>query len=237
MSIISKSDKQTLSVPDKKLFWSIFILVLVHFAGAMGMAFYDAVLFSSMTPYNLLLVFVLLLWNETVKDKILLYAFLIAFVIGLSVELIGVNTQLLFGHYTYGEVLGFKFLGVPLLIGVNWFIIVYSNFLVAAFMLKNTFINKFIIEGEAKFDLIQSLVASLFALFFDWLMEPVALKLNFWYWENSVIPSFNYICWFLFSLLISLLFVFFKVNRNNKFAISLIVVQIIFFIFLRIFLK
>ncbi len=35
-------------------------------------------------------------------------------------EIIGVNSALLFGDYSYGSVLGLKIGGVPVLIGVTW---------------------------------------------------------------------------------------------------------------------
>lgn len=237
MAIINTSDEQSLSILGKNFYWSIFILILVHTSGAIGMAFYDTSFFASMTPFNLLLVFILLIWNERQRDKELFYAFLIAFITGFAVELIGVNTQRLFGHYSYGNVLGIKFSGVPLLIGVNWFIIVYSNFLLAGLLLKNTFLKRYFIEGKAIFGFTQSIFTALFAVVFDWLMEPVALKLDFWFWENSIVPFYNYFCWFVFSFLISFLFFYLKLRRHNLFAISMIFVQVIFFIFLRIFLK
>ena len=39
-------------------------------------------------------------------------------------EAIGVNTGLLFGTYEYGANLGFKIFGVPLIIGVNWTVLI-----------------------------------------------------------------------------------------------------------------
>ena len=54
------------------------------------------------------------------KIKMLRF-FIFAFSIGFLVEVIGVNYGIIFGNYTYGKVLGFKVLNVPLMIGVNWF--------------------------------------------------------------------------------------------------------------------
>ena len=52
---------------------------------------------------------------------------MICFAVGVSVEIMGINTGILFGDYTYGDVLGFKLRDVPVLIGVNWFIIIYCS--------------------------------------------------------------------------------------------------------------
>lgn len=231
------SHKISSPVSDKKLFWSLFILVLVHTAGAIGMAFNDKVLFSGMTAYNLMLMFVLLIWNQGEKDKRFLFAFLIAFSVGLIVELIGVNTQQLFGSYTYGNVLGVKLYGVPILIGVNWFIIVFSCYLLAGLLLDKIFSKAKPSHSIFISYLSQPLLGALFAVSFDWLMEPVALKLGFWFWNDNMIPIFNYTCWFIFSLLISISFKVLKIGFSNWFAPLLVGVQTLFFIFLRIFLN
>ena len=44
----------------------------------------------------------------------------IAFLWGLLAEIIGVQTGILFGSYAYGETLGLKIFGAPLVIGLNW---------------------------------------------------------------------------------------------------------------------
>ncbi|MBK7882949.1 MAG: carotenoid biosynthesis protein [Chitinophagaceae bacterium] len=55
----------------------------------------------------------------------LFYSFLLICVcIGIAVEIIGVKTGFLFGNYSYGIVLGPKIQSVPILIGINWFIII-----------------------------------------------------------------------------------------------------------------
>ena len=237
MAIDKHSNKISSPTLDKKLYWSLFILVLVHTAGAIGMAFYDTALFSGMTPYNLILMFILLVWNQKEKNKQFLNAFLIAFYVGILAELIGVNTHKLFGFYTYGDVLGLKFFGVPILIGVNWFIIVFSCYLLAGLLFQKIYTKKSDSKNIFTAHLLQPLIGATFAVLFDWLMEPVALKLGFWFWNDNMIPIFNYTCWFIFSFLISLSFQAMKVGATNLFSSYLLGVQTIFFIFLRIFLN
>ena len=75
------------------------------------------------------------------------------------------------------------------------------------------------------------------AVLFDWLMEPAAVKLGYWKWlGNGEIPLYNYMCWFVISML--LLFVFHKLqfNKQNKFAVNLLLIQAMFFLLLRTFL-
>ncbi|GIR11713.1 MAG: hypothetical protein CM15mP23_02880 [Cryomorphaceae bacterium] len=40
--------------------------------------------------------------------------------LGFITEVLGVNFDLIYGSYTYGENLGLKILGVPLVICLNW---------------------------------------------------------------------------------------------------------------------
>jgi putative membrane protein len=75
------------------------------------------------------------------------------------------------------------------------------------------------------------------ALAFDWLMEPVAVKLGFWSWGgDGSIPFYNYVCWFIISMLLLLVFHNLAINKKNIFAVHLLLIQTMFFLFLRIFL-
>ena len=99
----------------------IAILIIFHMVGLVGIMlpnFKDLIL--SLSFLNLLLAFVIILLGEDESKPILMKFLLIAFVIGLSVELIGIHTGLLFGDYKYGFNLGPKLWDVPLVIGINW---------------------------------------------------------------------------------------------------------------------
>jgi putative membrane protein len=100
----------------------------VHVSGAIGIAFFNRAFFVGYTPLNLFLMFILLIWNETELNLGLFKAFLFAFGAGLLSEMIGVNTGYLFGSYHYGDVFGEKLFGVPFLIGLNWFCIVFAAY-------------------------------------------------------------------------------------------------------------
>jgi len=78
---------------------------------------------------------------------------------------------------------------------------------------------------------------ALTATLFDWIMEPIAVELKFWQWlGDGTIPVFNYICWFFISAGLLLLLRLLPVNRQNQFAVHLLLIQSIFFIALRTFL-
>ena len=103
---------------NKKI--SIGIIWLFHLSGLVGLLYIDKNLFASLTPLNLFISSTLLFVNQkSLKKKEIIIVFLI-FSIGMIAEILGVNYGLIFGKYDYGDNLGLKLLGVPLLIGLNW---------------------------------------------------------------------------------------------------------------------
>ena len=216
------------------------IALLFHFFGMIGILFWDKNLFINATPLNLLLMFGLLVWTQPEKNKAYLLFAVLTMLIGFLVEVMGVNTALLFGDYTYGEVLGPKQWGVPLIIAFNWLVIVYCCGISTHTMLMKA------LHAVAKKDkqppkslkaLAVILDGAALAVLFDYVMEPVAVKLGFWQWNpNGVIPVYNYVCWFVASAGLLTLFHFSGFNKQNKFAINLLLINGMFFLLLRTFL-
>ena len=102
---------------NKKI--SIGIIWLFHLSGLVGLLYIDKNLFASLTPLNLFISSTLLFVNQkSLKKNEIIIVFLI-FSIGMIAEILGVNYGLIFGKYDYGDNLGLKLLGVPLLIGLN----------------------------------------------------------------------------------------------------------------------
>jgi putative membrane protein len=136
-------------------------------------------------------------------------------------------------------VLGIKLSGVPLVIAINWFIIIYCAGVATQFyenrMLRRLHERGITISPRMK---IISFVtdAALLCVLFDWLMEPVAQKLGYWQWEHGHIPVYNYICWIFISALLLALFRRLDFRRNNIFAVHLFFIQALFFLVLRTFL-
>lgn len=217
------------------------IAILFHTIGLVGLLFFDQSFFLAATPFNLLLSFTLLVWTQTGKNIQFFLFFVTCFVLGIIVEVIGVNTGILFGDYAYGNVLGPAVKGVPVLIGVNWFLIVYCCGISIHTLLMKAIIRVAADTGKTPMTLKALSViidGATLAVFFDWLMEPVAVKLGYWVWNgDGSIPMLNYICWFVISLLMLAVFHFAKFNKQNKFAVNLLLVQLMFFLLLRTFLK
>ncbi len=216
------------------------IAVFFHIIGLFGILFFDREFFIRTTPYNLVLSFLLLLWTQFDRN-IWFWIFLgSCFVAGVAVEVIGVNTSLLFGNYRYGEALGLQFMEVPLMIGINWFIVIYCcGVSVNSLLMK--LISGLPAGSEPKSKTLQALSVvvdgATLAVVFDWLMEPVAVKLNYWKWlGDGSIPFFNYVCWFVVSILLLLVFHYGKFEKRNNFAVNLLLIQVMFFLLLRTFL-
>jgi len=213
------------------------VAVLFHLIGLIGILFFDRQYFTSLSAMNLLLMFVLIIITQKQFNFRFVIFILICIAVGMIAEIIGVNTGLLFGDYQYGDVLGPKLMGVPLMIGINWFVLVYCSGISI-----HTLINKMIrtadMEIVASGGLIKTLSiiidGALLAVFFDWIMEPVAVKLGFWHWAGAGhIPFYNYVCWFMISMLLLLIFRWMPFEKTNKFAVHLLLIQMMFFLILR----
>lgn len=215
------------------------IAILFHAIGLAGILFCDKQLFASLTPYHLLLMSALLFYTQQKISLHFILFFIACTVIGFALEYAGTSTGILFGNYTYGHTLGKKFKEVPLIIGLNWFIIIYCNSIAAHTIYRkligrlgmaNAPVKKWMRNFSLIFD------ASLLAVVFDFFMEPAAVKLGFWEWHNGNIPIYNYTCWFLISFLLTAIFQFLAIDKHNKFAVHLLLIQLMFFLILRTFL-
>ncbi len=196
---------------------AIILLSIIYFVGILGIKIPLHEDFILLTPLNLLLsaAFVIYFDKNPRKDFWLLFS--IVFFAGYLVEVVGVQTGLIFGTYSYGPVLGPKLFETPLAMGINWFILIYG-----VGNLMNYFCPKWHI-------LLKAFAGATALIFLDFIIEPVAMAYNFWNWENGIIPTQNYIAWWLTSVI--LLLIFFKIlgTKNNKVAIALLALQLIFF--------
>jgi len=221
----------------QKPFIPLFLAILFHFTGVIGILFTPYKdWFISNTPLNLILMSVLLAASQERLEKGFIGFFVLAFATGMITEMIGVNTGILFGDYAYGTVMGPKMFGVPFLIGMNWFVIVFCCGSLMQ-QLNKTMLLKYeapipraIIKWSVVID------GAVLATFFDWLMEPVAVKLGFWTWNGNTIPMLNYACWFVISAVLLAIQQQMKIKAQNHFAIHLLIIQALFFLSLRIFL-
>ena len=113
---------------------SIGLIWIFHISGLIGIIYSNASWFIKATPFNLLLSFALLIINIEWNKKLFLLI-VTCFSVGMLSEIIGVNYGFLFGEYSYGKALGIKFKGVPLIIGINWCLLVFITGYISRFFL------------------------------------------------------------------------------------------------------
>ena len=194
----------------------IILLFILHFVGGIALSM-DSVksVFLTLTPFNLTLTFVLLIWGNQDFSFNFFKVISVLFLIGFFVEILGVYSGLLFGEYHYGKTLGFQFLGVPLIIGVNWVLLVVSSFAVSSYFVSNS--------------ILTVVLSSVIMVLLDLMIEPVAIRLDFWYWQAEVIPLQNYLMWFLVALLMNWILTFNRFKFNVKLGFGLLISQVLFF--------
>ena len=217
---------------NKTLYISIFIALLFHVCGLIGMYTDARAWFISMTPLTLLLMTFLIIKNENKINREFMLFLGLCFLCGYISELIGTNTGLLFGEYAYGSAFGYKVMGVPLLIGVQWFVTVYAIGQTVLFVY-----GLFKIKGNQTIwiNLGLVIIAAGMTTAYDFILEPAAIILGYWAWyPDGLIPTFNYICWFFISGFLLVPFFMIKEisGEINYFAITLIIIQSIFFLLL-----
>lgn len=201
---------------------SAVVLSIFYFVGIVGISIpVTRPWIVPLTPMNLLLTLGLLMlhhpepWQRRIANFSIIGAMAWAF------ECAGVNSGLLFGNYTYGTVLGTKVLATPLMIGVNWLILLYA---VSAMF-----------ERWGLWQ--QAALGALAMTLLDVLIEPVAIKLDFWQWENSIVPLQNYLAWFIIAFVLLLLMNRDKIHRFSPMAGPVLWLQLVFFFFLQLLLR
>lgn len=153
------------------------LLALLYTVGVFGLSSPYQPQFVALTPCMLLATAGILFGHHSPWDKHFIIFCSITWLISFLVEVVGVQTSLIFGAYRYVAHLGWKVAGVPLLIGLNWLILVYAVGNMLAPLFKST--------------LLKSLVGAALITALDIVMEPVAIHLGFWHWENAHIPIQN----------------------------------------------
>ena len=183
-----------------------------------------------LTPWFLLvagLVVVVPYWRQTGgAGRLWVVA---TYLVTFSLEAIGVATGSVFGAYEYGTVLGFHLFEVPMIIGFNW-VLVILGFLRGS---QHLFIRSKVAERRSvrlAAGIASVAVPAAAALIFDYIMEPVAIRLDYWTWTDGYIPLRNYAAWFLIALGASTLFRLLRITFTSLLPLYYGVIQILFFL-------
>lgn len=203
---------------NKKYTLSVLILIILHFVGVLGIksSFKEDIL--TLSALTLLIVMLLLIINQ--KDLSLPFWISGAIICTSSfvIEMIGTNTGLIFGEYTYEQNLGFKLWNTPPIIALNWWILIIGS---ASFFFKS------------KFPLVlKALLSAFLMVFLDLWMEPLSESLGYWKWTDGVIPIQNYIAWFITAFALQVVYLQSPFNKKNSLAKVSYIVLLLFFIIL-----
>ena len=181
-------------------------------------------IFIRLTTVALLLsFFVLALFNETDQFKYSLLFFAFIFVFSFLIEMTGVNTGFPFGNYTYGKGLGIKLLDTPLMIGINWLLLVYCTSII---------VNTFTAGATLKI-----LFASLLMVIYDIVLEQTAPLLDMWQFNGGIVPLRNYLSWFIVALIFHLIIKLAGIRFNNRIAAFIFFLHLAFFVAIILILK
>jgi putative membrane protein len=193
------------------------LIILFHLIGLIGLLIpVSRPLFLQLVPFHLLFMLTIIGYTHKPFDKGLVLVFAVTYIAGFIAEWVGVHKSWLFGHYSYGQTLGVKLFSIPLIMGINWFLLIYATGISLQYIrLKN--------------QLLRILTGALILVLLDILIEPVAIRFDYWHWDANIIPIKNYVCWFLLSAV--MLFVFEKFNFNKQSLVGpvLLLSQFIFF--------
>ena len=201
------------------------LVLLFHITGFVGMAFSkNPAFYLRFTPLTLGLTALLLLAFQPERKASFWGFCLTVAMLGFVAEVIGVNTGKIFGHYTYGDTLGFKlldmppFVGVPPLIGLNWLVLTYICGILARYLPLP--------------ELPRTLLAALLMLGLDACMEPVADRYDFWHWSAGIIPLQNFRDWFILACVMQMLFNRARFPKINPLVPLVYLAQLLFFFLL-----
>lgn len=206
-------------LPDHKKI--IGILIIFYAVGVFGLTFPPTrSYFEILTPYTLLMNLALLMLYHKPWNAKHTAVFIFVALAGFLTEAAGVATGLVFGNYQYGQVLGAGIAETPLIIGVNWLMLIYFVHAIT----QMTKLNRWL----------QIPAGALLMVIYDLILEPVAIRMNMWSWAGGDIPLQNYAAWFIISLIFLTIFHLFRLSQANRMAPGLFAVQAGFILSLNI---
>ena len=195
-------------------------------------------LFRLLTPYTLLLSFLLILMYELTANRkrgvgYFLLFIGVVYILSFFVEVIGVNTGVLFGHYRYGNTLGVKIAHTPLLIGVNWVLLALGAAAVSNRLSSSLGFSETRYIGT----IFRIITGAFLMLTVDFVLERVAPWMDMWSWQTVRVPGRNYLAWFLLSLIFQSYYVLVKIQQRTRIAATLFILEFFFLLLLFFYIR
>lgn len=204
-------------ISRNKVWFSIGIIWLFHISAIIGISLGNLDWFIEKTPINLGLCFFFFLFIYPINNLKKIVALLLFFAGGMFAEWLGVNYQILFGSYAYGNNFGPKLDGVPFLIGAYWALL--------------TFITASILEFTQFPYRIKIIGAAGLMVLLDFFMEKSAPTFDFWTFTGGMPTLENYWTWFLLGIVFQVVLKTFGIKGNRVFSLHLYGAQLCFFLF------
>lgn len=199
----------------KEFRFDIIFVAVIHIAGIIGIHLAPEIFLK--TSFVSIIIPLTLYLYRIKPIKIEWIIIFLVYLITFFSEWIGVNYGWLFGSYEYGDSLGFKIDGVPIIMGANWLLLG----LVCRDVVKKIITNHWLII----------ILSAFLMVLIDTLIEPLSNRLDFWTWKNNIIPFSNYKDWFLIALLNQYIFSFLKFKKDMFFwSLGYIIVLVLFFV-------
>ena len=143
------------------------VIVILHAVGIAGVWLGYGDWIWPLTPLNLLVTGGLALWHAWPARTAWWWGVAAA---GYAAEVVGVQSGLLFGAYSYGTTLGPVIAGVPLLLGWMWLLLLQGS--------------RYDVGGRWG----QAALGATLMTAMDGLIEPVAIRAEWWAWSSDQTP-------------------------------------------------
>ena len=148
----------------------------------------------------------------------------------LLLEAAAVNSAAIYGTYSYGAALGIAWRGVPLVVVVNWTMMIHGSICLACWSLPSRI-------GAWRTPAIL-LLSGLVVMAFDIVAEPAATDMGFWTWGAGAPPMARTLAWLVIAILAGAMHprrmqTPTELNSAGRLAAVNVVLQMAFFLGLR----
>ncbi len=188
---------------------------LFTISGILGIISSASAWFLALTPLHLTLNFLIVILCLKGNPYKVFKAISIPLILGFTSEVLGVNFDLIYGSYTYGENLGLKIFGVPIMICLNWCLLTIVSADVAKMIVQN--------KG------LRILIGALLMMFLDMVIEVSAPRFDFWVFKDGIVPLQNYIAWFIVANIAHWWYQSFSIDTNSKISCHIMICMFVFF--------
>lgn len=198
----------------------IAVLIVMHCIMGFGYISPLSSWFVFLTPIMIFITAGMIWIDSKPNNKLGWPVAIVVILAGYLIEILGIHNSEIFGSFQYGEMLGWKFFGVPPIVGLEWLILVWGSFAMATPFQVNP--------------VLKWLFAALISTGLFWAIEPVALHYSLWTWNEFPIPIRNYGVRFVLLFILAAFFEKYPLVQKPRMGQTAIICQILFFVWLRV---